>query len=58
MLTKLTPIPKNDKKPDHSTDTAGAMVALVMYHSQNALYKWEKDPVLLAVGWLEINSVN
>ncbi|MDJ0520145.1 MAG: hypothetical protein QNJ74_29120 [Trichodesmium sp. MO_231.B1] len=51
MLTKLTPIPRNDKKPDHSTDTAGAMVALVMSHSQNALYQWEKDPVLLAVGW-------
>jgi len=58
MLTKLTPLPRNNKKLDCRTDMASAMVALVISHSQNALYQWEKDPVLLAVGWLKINSVN
>ncbi|NEQ38819.1 MAG: hypothetical protein F6K40_22120 [Okeania sp. SIO3I5] len=55
MLTKLTPLPRNDKKLDYRTNSASATVALVMFHSQNALYQWEKNPVLLAVGWLKIN---
>lgn len=55
MLTKLTPLSRNDKKLDYRTNSASAMVALVIFHSQNALYQWEKDPVLLAVGWLKIN---
>ncbi|MGD1805172.1 hypothetical protein ACP6PL_06985 [Dapis sp. BLCC M126] len=55
MLTKLIPLPRNDKKQDYKTNSASAMVALVMSYSQKALYQWEKDPVLLVVGWLTIN---
>ncbi len=55
MLTKLTPLSRNEKKPDYKTNSASAMVALVIFYSQNALYQWEKNPVLLAVGWLKIN---
>lgn len=55
MLTNLTPIPINDHRPDYRTNPASAKVAVAIFQSQNALYKWEKNPVLLAVGWLNIN---
>ena len=55
MITKLKPIPRSDKKLDCRMDVASAITALVIFHSVNMLYEWEKNPVLLAVGWLKIN---
>lgn len=58
MLANLKPLPIKDYKPDYRTDIATAtIVAVVISQSQNALYKWEKIPVLLAVGWLKINEL-
>ncbi|WP_324235843.1 hypothetical protein [Okeania sp.] len=57
-LLKLIPVSRKEKKLDNRKDSASSIVALVILHSQNALYRWEKNPVLLAVGWFRINSVN
>ncbi|MGK7920016.1 MAG: hypothetical protein AB4080_08425 [Trichodesmium sp.] len=53
MVTKLTLIPIKGPKPKNRIDSAIAKVALVISHTQNSLYQWEKNPVLLSVGWLK-----
>ena len=55
MLTKLKLLPRKDHKPDYITNPAIVTTAVAISQSQNALYQWEKNPVLLAVGWLNIN---
>ncbi|MDJ0556027.1 MAG: hypothetical protein QNJ68_16625 [Microcoleaceae cyanobacterium MO_207.B10] len=55
MLTKLKLIPRKHHKSDYIKNHGIVTTAVAMFQSQNALYQWEKNPVLLAVGWLKIN---
>ncbi|MGB3510582.1 MAG: hypothetical protein WBA93_15365 [Microcoleaceae cyanobacterium] len=54
MLANLKPLPIKDYKYDYKKDIATATIVAIS-QSQNAFYQWEKNPVLLAVGWLNIN---
>lgn len=60
MLTNLIPIPRNEQWPDYRAGPAISTISIAtaIIQSQNALYEWIKNPVLLAVGWLSINEVN
>ncbi|NER04689.1 MAG: hypothetical protein F6K17_19805 [Okeania sp. SIO3C4] len=57
MLTNLIPIPRNEQWPDYRAGPAISTISIAtaISQSQNALYKWIKNPVLLTVGWLNIN---
>ncbi|NEP03563.1 MAG: hypothetical protein F6K34_01290 [Okeania sp. SIO4D6] len=57
MLTNLIPIPRNEQWPDYRAGSGipTISIAIAILQSQNALYKWIRKPVLLAVGWLNIN---
>ncbi|NEQ77176.1 MAG: hypothetical protein F6K23_31705 [Okeania sp. SIO2C9] len=57
MLTNLIPIPRNEQWPDYRAGPAISTISIAtaIFQSQNALYQWIKNPVLLAVGWLNIN---
>ncbi|NEO55789.1 MULTISPECIES: hypothetical protein [unclassified Okeania] len=57
MLTNLILFPRNNQWPDYRAGPAISTISIAtaIFQSQNALYQWIKNPVLLAVGWLNIN---
>lgn len=52
MFSKLTSPYKNDQDSCAVPRTADQLTAIAVNYGQSVLGAWEKDPVLLSVGWL------
>lgn len=55
MFSKLTSPYKNDQDSCSVTNTAEQQTVIAIDYGQSVLEAWEKDPVLLSVGWLTGN---